>query len=92
MVITDVQLPVCDHCGKPPVIEKLLGQPADGKDTHLFFVMCKSDPCARRRDNGQMSAGRPLTNGEPSQHKAEETWKDHARTDTYRSQLAKVRP
>ena len=88
MVITDVQLPVCDHCGKAPVIERVPGP----TDTQLHFVICKSDACARRKDNGAMTVGRPLTNGEPSQNKAEEAWKAYARSGAYRDQLSKVRP
>lgn len=90
MVITDVQLPVCDYCGHNPCIEKLPGQPADGAETHMFFVMCKSDPCSIRKDTGLRHVGRVLSNGLASQHKAEEEWKATARTQAYRDRLAKV--
>lgn len=91
MLITDVQLPVCDHCAKAPLIEKLLGPIEDGKQTTVFFVMCKSDACAKRTDNGLMTMGRPLTDGKPSLNAVEEAWKAVARTQTYRENLAKVR-
>jgi hypothetical protein len=62
----------------------------DLKPTQRFFVICKSDECAIRKDNGLRTIGRVLSDGMPSQNAAEEAWKATARTETYRQNLAKV--
>lgn len=53
----------CNVCKSNNVITEKMGE--------VFFVMCKSDQCARRPDNGQMTAGRPLSNGKPTAAEAE---------------------
>lgn len=66
-------LPNCSHCHGHVGIER-----TGPEGQWLWFVMCKGDDCARRPDNGSMTAGRPLTNGMASQHLAEEAWKVEA--------------
>jgi hypothetical protein len=69
----------CDHCGATPVTEQV------GPESHrLYFVVCKSDPCAVRKDTGARTFGRPLSNGKPTPAEAEADW---ASTAAKRSHL-----
>lgn len=70
MLTATVGLPSCNNCGTPPKVQRM-GVEGD----YVYFVVCDSDPCTRRKDNGIKTAPTPLSNGKPSQHLAEEDWR-----------------
>ncbi len=69
MIVEVLNLPTCQHCKAQPVLERLGDEGA-----YTWFVMCKSEDCAKR-ENGAWGAGRPLSNGKPSQYEAERDWR-----------------
>lgn len=56
----------CTHCRSETVTE------AQGPK---YFVMCKSDPCSIRKDNGERTMGRPLSDGKDTPKEAEENYR-----------------
>lgn len=76
MIVNDIDLSNCNHCGGKTVLESMAGAPDPvSGETTVWFVMCKNDACAKRKDNGAMTVGRPLTNGHPSQAQAIVAWR-----------------
>jgi hypothetical protein len=63
-------LPTCPACKATPEVVKV------GSEGHiLFFVICQSDHCRTRKDNGFKTwYGNPLSNGCESPAKAESDW------------------
>jgi len=74
MLIQVQGLPPCHRCGLPSKVQKI------GPEGYvLWFVVCDSEACTVRKDNGLRTAPTPLSNGKPSQNEAEEAWRAEVR-------------